>query len=153
MKHWKTRKYCIYGSWCNLNLASAANSVMIQFQKLLLHLMNDWLVVHDSSTLHRQYGDPSLIYHTKHKPCSKYRVINFLTIFHLAPLLHSVNSTHGTHYNIQCLQEHSIMHFCKILGGGAWRLLFVIYVVMLTISFVGKEEMHFRYKAKNLLLS
>lgn len=143
----------IYGSWCNVNLASAANTIMLQFQGLLLHLMNDWLVLHDFSTLHRWYGDPSLIYLLKYKPCSKYRVINFITIFHLALLLHSVNGTRGTHdYNMQCLQEHSIMYFCKILGGGGWSLLLVICAVMHTILLVSKET-HSIYIAKNLLLS
>lgn len=144
----------IYGSWCNVNLTSAANTIMLQFQGLLLHLMNDWLVLHDFSPLHRWYGHLRLIYLIKYKPCYKYRVINFLTIFHLALLLNSVNGTHGTHdYNMQCLQEQSIMYFCKILEGGWWSLLFVISVVMHTILLVSKEIAHFIYKAKNLFLS
>lgn len=154
MKHWKPRKYCIYDSWCNLNLASAVNSIMTQFQRILLHLMNDWLVLHDFSTLDRCYGVPSLIYPIKYKPYSKDKVINFPTIFHLVPLLQSFNGTRGTHhYNIKCLQEHSIMHFCKNLEGGGWWLLFFTCVVMLTILFTGKEEIHFIYKAKNFVLS
>lgn len=98
----KNRKYCIYGSWCNLNLASAVNSIMLQFQRLPLHLMNDCLVLHDCSTSYKRwYGVLSLIYHIKCKHCSKCMVIIFLTIFHLVSILHSVNGTHGTHhYNI-----------------------------------------------------
>lgn len=116
--------------------------------------MNDWLVLHDFSTLHRWDRDPSLIYLIKYKPCSKYRVINFLTIFHLGLPLRLANGTHGTHdYNMQCLQEHSIMYFCKILGGGCWSLLFIICVVMPIILYVSKKSTPYIYKAKNLLLS